>query len=143
MRITTTIVFRIIISFILLLSGIGKIISPFEAEKVLIIILNMNIVPNEFTRIIIYFISISELILMFCFLLFKNKYCPLLVLSLFVLFTFTLISLPIRGIYIPTCGCFGSIIPDGNLLSAIIKNVIFIIITFFYIIEYNKETIKP
>lgn len=143
MKITTTIVFRIIISFILLLSGIGKIISPFEAEKVLIIILNMNIVPNEFTRIIIYFISISELILMFCFLLFKNKYFPLFVLSLFVLFTFTLISLPIRGIYVPTCGCFGSIIPEGNLLSAIIKNVIFIIITFFYIIEFNKETIKP
>lgn len=138
----TTIVIRIIISIVLLFSAVGKIISPHEAEKTLILIFKLNIEPNELTKTVIIFISILEFALLLLFSAYKNKYYPILILLLFILFTVALISLPIRGIDIPNCGCFGSIISGGNLLSAIVKNVFFIILTIIYIHESNKGAHK-
>jgi hypothetical protein len=128
---------KIILIVILLLSGVGKFLSPLDAEKVLILILDLNKAPDLLTRYIIYVISLSEQILAFGLILTKKKFWAYLTLIIFTFFTISLISLPLRGIIVPYCGCFGSIIPDGNLLSAIIKNIIFILINLYYIYEVN------
>lgn len=130
---------RIILGLIFLISGFGKIISSITAERVFITIFDLNTIPNQLSYFIIITIAILEILIALGLLFTNKKFWSYLSIFILIIFTLTLISLPLRGIVIPHCGCFGSIIPEGNLISTILKNIVFITINLYYILQLKTE----
>ena len=128
---------RWFLSILLILSGTGKLIDSEGAEKLLVLLFTLpyNLL---FTKLIIYTISILELALALYLLLDKSIRSIIISIILFSIFTFFLLSFVVLNISVPNCGCFGSILPNGSILFAIIRNLLLIFLALYSIYLKNK-----
>ena len=114
---------RCLLAAVLALSGLGKLLDASAAIKVFELVTEQNSGLASLAPWAIAALSLAELALAAWLLTPRRPRLALSVLSgVWVFFILTLVSLPLRGIEVPACGCFGALLPDGSPAVAIVRN---------------------
>jgi len=115
---------RTLLAFVLLLSGAGKLIDGSAAQHVFELLVGEGSSPAVLGRPVVLVLSLVELALAALLIVSRNPRPVLAAVgTLVLLFSLALLSLPVRGIEVPTCGCFGALVPDGSLGVALLRNL--------------------
>ena len=121
-----------IIAALFLVSGIGKLSNPDPAARVVNLVVYgdaMTAQSHDWIFCIIYCLSALEVSLATLLILNQAiKRAHDMLLGLCVVFSLSLLLLLFRGTDVPSCGCFGSLLPDGSVAMALLKNVALIVI---------------
>ena len=131
---------RWLIAAVLLLSGVGKLLDPSGAETLVTVATGGAGDPPAWALPLLRGISVAELLLAGWLLSGRGRRLALRTFAAVVaLFSAVLVSLPLRGIEVPTCGCFGPLIPDGDLTTAIVRNLARLALTVFGLVVAGEE----
>jgi uncharacterized membrane protein YphA (DoxX/SURF4 family) len=119
---------RLLVGAVLVYAGATKTAAP--VEEFAIVIANYRILPPDASQTAAAFLPWVEMVLGWALILgFRKREAALGSLALFGAFLFALASVQMRGIELPTCGCFGEGIhftpPQAFLFDALLVALCF------------------
>lgn len=115
---------RWLLAAILIASGVGKLLDPSGAVTLVEVAVGQAATAPVWASTLVRAVSLAELTLAGWLVVGRAPRAALAVFaSVVALFSTVLLSLPLRGIDVPSCGCFGPLLQDGDVTTALVRNL--------------------
>ncbi len=128
-RVSGPAILRWLLAAVLLVSGVGKLLDPSGAETLLEVATGATTGGLPWAVPLIRVVSVAELALAGWLLVGRAPRAALGTFAgIVALFSVLLLSLPLRGIDVPSCGCFGALLQDGDVATALTRNLALLVL---------------